>query len=71
MTTGTESTTAATAATEEKNRLAAEFNSAINFALDEAGPEGLTFLSLWREGAWDEIDLEWPAFKTPQSGQRL
>lgn len=40
------------------------FNDAINFALDEAGPEGLTFLAMWREGAWDEIAAEFPVFKS-------
>lgn len=42
-----------------------EFNAAINFALDEAGAEGLAFLSLWREGAWDEIAAEFPSFAHP------
>jgi hypothetical protein len=41
----------------------AAFNAAINFALDEAGPEGLEFLRQWREGAWDEIAEQWPTFK--------
>ncbi len=50
----------------EINRVSAEFNAAINFALDEAGIEGLTFLSLWREGAWDEVAREFPEFKMPR-----
>ena len=54
------------------------FNAAINFALDEAGPEGMSFLELWREGAWSEIASEFPGFKsaapqaaavTPDQGQ--
>lgn len=38
------------------------FNAAINFALDRAGPEGLTFLRTWREGDFDAIAREWPDF---------
>ncbi|WP_305910506.1 hypothetical protein Q9L42_020355 (plasmid) [Methylomarinum sp. Ch1-1] len=40
-----------------------EFNAAINFALDEAGFDGLLFLRLWREGAWDAIEKDFPEFK--------
>lgn len=40
-----------------------EFNKAINFALDEVGIEGTTFLALWREGAWEEIAKNWPEFE--------
>lgn len=53
---------------EKKQRqMSVEFNAAINYALDKAGPEGLTFLSLWREGAWDEIRENWPDFVTSLS----
>ncbi|MDP2835167.1 MAG: hypothetical protein Q8Q28_18065 [Pseudomonadota bacterium] len=48
---------------EERRRASAAFNAAINFALDKAGPEGLTFLSCWREGDWGAIAEEWPEFK--------
>jgi hypothetical protein len=49
------------------DRVSRDFNAVINFALDKAGVEGLTFLALWREGAWDEINREWPEFKTPDA----
>ena len=42
-----------------------QFNAAINFALDKAGIDGLVFLGLWREGAWEEISKEFPEFKGP------
>lgn len=42
-----------------------DFNAAINFALDEAGSEGLTFLNLWREGCFPEIREQFPEFKGP------
>ena len=42
------------------NKQVAAFNAAIDFALEE--PMGLAFLSLWREGDWDAIALEWPDF---------
>jgi hypothetical protein len=54
-----------------------EFNAAINFALDKAGPEGLVFLHLWREGCFPEIQKEFPEFEgpfpevTPQLNRRL
>ena len=38
------------------------FNAAINFALDEADGEGLTFLRMWREGDWSGIEIEFPEF---------
>lgn len=43
----------------------AAFNAAIDFALDEAGPDGLMFLECWREGAWPEIAEAFPEFKGP------
>jgi hypothetical protein len=43
----------------------ASFNAAINFAIDDVGPEGLTFLRLWREGDWDAIRKEFPEFGLP------
>jgi hypothetical protein len=61
----------ASAITGESARISAEFNAAINFALDKAGCEGLTFLSLWREGAWAEINAEWPEFKRPNHQDRI
>lgn len=39
------------------------FNDAINFALDKAGPEGLTFLRMWREGELEAIASEFPEFQ--------
>lgn len=45
------------------DEIQAAFNAAINFALDEADGEGLLFLEMWREGAWDEIAAEFPSFK--------
>ena len=38
------------------------FNAAINFALDEAEGEGLTFLRMWREGDWNGIANDFPEF---------
>ena len=37
-------------------------NQAINYAIDEAGSEGLLFLTLWREGNWDAVESEFPGF---------
>lgn len=45
-----------------------EYNSAIDFALDEASLDGILFLRMWREGAWDEIAQEFPEFKGPLPG---
>ena len=47
-----------------------EFNAAINFAIDGAGwgRDGILFLRLWREGAWDEIAEEFPEFNGPLPG---
>jgi hypothetical protein len=42
-----------------------QFNAAIDFAIDGAGPEGILFLSLWREGAWDVTAKEFPEFEGP------
>ena len=42
-----------------------DFNDAINFALDYAGTSATDFLSLWREGCWEEIQENWPEFKLP------
>ena len=50
-----------------KDQIHKLFNAAINFALEDAGPEGLTFLSMWWEGQWDEIDDEFPAFDTKEA----
>jgi len=43
-------------------RSAAQCRSAIDFAIDGAGSDGLVFLELWRSGAWNEIALSFPAF---------
>jgi len=58
-----------TAAPDRKHVAAVQdaFNSAINFAVDEAGPEGLTFLRLWREGDFQAIAHEFPEFDTAQA----
>lgn len=40
-----------------------QFNSAINFALDDAEGEAISFLLLWREGDWESIKKEFPTFK--------
>jgi hypothetical protein len=50
----------------DKEHLIEEFNKAINFTLDEAGDEGLTFLSCWREGDWGTIEKEFPDFKVSE-----
>lgn len=44
--------------------VAEAFNAAINFALDSIPDHhgAIDFLTLWREGAWDEIALEFPDF---------
>lgn len=47
----------------DKEELVKELNMAINFTLDEAGDEGLAFLSCWREGHWECIEKEFPDFK--------
>ena len=39
-----------------------EYNAAINFAIDDAGLEGILFLKLWREGDWPGIAREFPEF---------
>lgn len=52
---------------EERRQMSEEFNAAIDYALDKAESEGLSFLSLWREGAWDEIRENWPDFVTSLS----
>lgn len=36
------------------------FNAAINFAIDDDEPA--LFLRTWREGDWETIRNEWPAF---------
>lgn len=51
----------------EKTRLA--FNSAINFAIDIAGSDGLLFLTMWREGDWKGIAEEFPEFDLNTTGQ--
>lgn len=39
------------------------FNAALNFSLDVLpSDETVNFLRLWREGCWDEIDIEYPDF---------
>ncbi len=44
----------------------AAFNAAIDFALDEVDSScGRTFLALWRESCWKEINEEFPEFKGP------
>ncbi len=44
------------------------FNAAINFTLEKAGPEGLLFLGLWREGNWEGIAKEFPEFDIQKTG---
>ena len=44
------------------------FNAAINFALDEAGGDGLIFLRMWREGDWAGIAKEFPEFDLETTG---
>lgn len=38
----------------------AEFNRALNFALDVAGHEAEAFLRDWREGQFDRLTRDWP-----------
>ncbi|MDY7579256.1 hypothetical protein RGU70_13100 [Herbaspirillum sp. RTI4] len=40
-----------------------QFNAAVNFALDDAGAEGMTFLRMWRAGDRHGIATQFPAFK--------
>lgn len=41
------------------------FNDAINFAIS-LDLEAASFLTLWNEGAWDAIQIEFPEFKLPE-----
>jgi hypothetical protein len=41
------------------------YNDALNYALDECGPEAVTFLRLWREGDWAAIEREFPGYNVP------
>ncbi len=43
------------------------FNGAIDFALDQAGPEGLLFLRMRREGDWGGIRTEFPGYDIPRA----
>jgi hypothetical protein len=43
----------------------AEFNAAINYAVDVAGLEAQIFLSMWREGGWEGLTNEFPDFERP------
>lgn len=43
------------------------FNGAIDFAIDQAGPEGLLFLRMWREGDWGGIRTEFPEYEIPRA----
>lgn len=45
------------------------FNAAIDFAVDESDGDGLLFLRLWREGDWEAIAREFPAFDLETTGQ--
>ncbi len=38
------------------------FNEALNFALDELNDDhdAVTFLTMWREGRWDELARDFP-----------
>lgn len=56
---------------QEHQRAMREFNEAINYAIDTAGIDAGLFLSLWREGAWDEIARDFPDFQLPLQAQRL
>lgn len=59
-----------------EERIREEFNSAIDFALDVAGSEGLEFLREWREGnvvnpRTGETDwTEWPLFLEKRNAGR-
>ncbi len=44
------------------------FNAAIDFALDDAGEDGLIFLRMWREGDWAGIAKEFPDFNLETTG---
>jgi len=41
------------------------FNEALNFALDEIPDDHdkVAFLTLWREGCWDEIERDFPEWR--------
>lgn len=45
-----------------------QFMAAINFAVDQAGPDAVLFLRLWRDGCWPEIQSEFPEFDGPFPG---
>ncbi|TDK67563.1 hypothetical protein [Sapientia aquatica] len=44
-------------------RTAAQYCSAIDFAINMEGLDGLVFLELWRRGAWSEISMCFPEFR--------
>lgn len=49
--------------TEICDDIIAAFNAAIDFSLDVLpSDEAVLFLRLWREGSWDEIEMEYPDF---------
>lgn len=45
------------------DEIIAAFNAAINFAIDDLPSDGaIHFLVLWREGSWNQIEIEYPTF---------
>lgn len=50
----------------EASGSSAQFNAAINYAIDKVPNEADIFLRLWREGDWKAIAKEFPDFKSPE-----
>lgn len=48
---------------EDYAQIQADFNSAIDFAIETDDPR--SFLIAWREGDWDALREEWPEFVLP------
>ena len=51
--------------TENVDEIKKLFNDVINFALDNAGDDGLIFLNLWREGDFNAISEVFPDYQIP------
>ena len=48
--------------TSEEEKICEAYNSAIEFALEDAREDMHYFLTLWMEGCWPEIKEEFPEF---------
>ena len=51
----------------ETEKVCEAYNSAIEFALEEADGDMHYFLTLWMEGCWPEIKEEFPRFDLSKS----